>query len=96
MEEKNEIVYGKSFWNDVDGLPKETRQKLGGLLGLLVDNPFDSRLHTKLLGIPLTGKYSFRITRDWRVAFKFEGRHTIKLLIAGRRDQIYQRLKRTS
>lgn len=95
MDEKNEIVFSDSFWKDADKLPKEAQEKLPELFEMLVGNAFDSRLHTKPLGPPLIGRYSFRITRDWRVAFVFGGNHRIKILMAGSRDKIYQRLKRT-
>jgi len=94
MEERNEIVYGEGFWKDVDKLPKEAQGKLPELFEILAENAFDPRLHTKPLGPPLLGRYSFRITRDWRVAFIFAGDHRLKILMAGNRDKVYQRLKR--
>ena len=94
MQGKNEIAFGDGFWKDADKLPKEAREKLPELLEMLAQNAFDPRLHTKPLGAPLIGRYAFRITRDWRVAFIFTGDHRIKILMAGRRDVIYPRLKR--
>lgn len=81
MDEKNEIVYADSFWKDADRLPKEAREKLPELFEILVKNAFDPRLHTKPLGPPLVGRYSFRITRDWRVAFVFAGDHRLKRMV---------------
>jgi len=91
---KNKIVYGDGFLRDVRKLPKEVQSKLADLLTLLALNAFDSRLHSKALGIPLEGVYSFRVTRDWRVGFIFIASHEIKLLAVDNRDAIYQRLKR--
>ena len=94
MDEINEIVYGDSFCKDVGKLPKEAREKLPELFEMLAENAFDPRLHTKPLGPPLVGRYSFRITRDWRAAFRFESDHCLKILMTDNRDKIYQRLKR--
>lgn len=94
MEEKNEIEYGDGFLSDLRHLPREVVEKLRFLLELLPENAFDPRLHTKPLGTPLKDKYSFRITRDWRVGFMFSESHRIKLLIADHRDKIYERIRR--
>ena len=91
---ENDIHYGDGFLRDVRKLPKGSKIKLSKLTTLLKTNVFDSRLHTKPLGSPLEGIYSFRITRDWRVGFYFISQNTIKLLIVDHRDSIYERLKR--
>ena len=65
--EKNEILYGGDFVKDAKRLPRYIQEKLADLLAIAVVDIFDLRLHTKRLAPPLTGKYSFRITRDWRV-----------------------------
>lgn len=94
MEERNEIEYGDGFFKDMRRLPRGVVGKLILLLELLRENTFDSRLHAKPLGAPLKDKYSFRITRDWRVGFMFTGPQRIKLLIADHRDKIYERMRR--
>ena len=91
---QNEIFYGTGFLRDVPKLQHEAQEKLAQLLDILIVDTFDSRLHTKPLGAPLKGKYSFRITRDWCVAFEFSGQHTIKLLVVDHRNRIYKRLAR--
>lgn len=90
----NEIVYDKDFIKDIRQLPAQLQNKLGDLIVILGWNAFDPLLHTKPLGAPLQGLFSFRITRDYRVGFKFRSAHTIQLLIADRRDRIYKRLRR--
>lgn len=95
MSAENEIVYGGGFLKDVHNLPPEAQDKLAGLLELLRQNAFDPRLHTKALSAPLIGRFSFRITRDWRIGFRFTAPHTIYLLVADRRDRIYKRLLRS-
>lgn len=91
---RNEIVYGPGFFKDADTLPKEAKHKLADLLEVFADNVFDPRLHTKPLGHPLKDKFSFRITRDWRVGFKFLSKNRIQLLVVDHRDKIYKRMER--
>lgn len=95
-KEKNEIEYGKGFLADMRRLLQEVVEKIRFLLELLREDAFDPRLHTKPLGASLKEKYSFRITRDWRVGFMFLGSHRIQLLIADHRDKIYERMRRFS
>ena len=92
----NELVYDKDFWKDVERLPSEVQDKLAELIEILAQDAFDPLLHTKPLSAPLQGMFSFRITRDWRVGFKFRAPHVIQLLAADRRDRIYKRLTRKS
>ena len=89
---ENEIRYGNGFLRDVRKLPREAQVKLGFLLEIMRENACAPEMHTKPLAVPLRGKYSFRITRNWRVGFMFESRNVIKLLIADHRDTIYRRL----
>ncbi len=91
---QNEITYERDFWKDVHGLPHAVQGKLAGLIIILRNNPFDPLLHTKRLNPPLQEVFSLRITRDYRVGFMFDASHAIRLLIAGKRDQIYKRLER--
>lgn len=91
---QNEIIYEKDFRSDVYDLPRKVQDKLGFFIEIARENAFDSRLHTKPLGPPLQGVFSFRITRDYRVGFEFTRSHIIRLLIADTRDKIYQRLLR--
>ena len=94
MPTGNEIVYGSGFFKDADGLPKEVKQKLAGLIVIITEDFFDPRLHTKPLGPPLKGKYSFRIIRDWRVGFKFLSENRIQLPVIDHRSKIYRRMER--
>ena len=90
----NEVIYEKDFRRDVYNLPVKVQDKLGLLIQTLRENAFNPRLHTKRLGPPLHGAFSFRITRDYRVGFEFIAPRTIKLLIADTRGNIYKRLLR--
>lgn len=91
---RNEIIYDRDFIKDVRRLPKELQSKLAELLEVIQKDPFNPQLHTKPLSAPLQGMFSFRITRDYRVGFKFHTVRAIQLLAAGRRDKIYKRLQK--
>jgi len=94
MSEVNEIRYGDGFLKDVRKLPRDAQDKLANLIALLRADAFDPRLHTKALSTPLIGRFSFRITRDWRVGFQFAAPHVIQLLVVDHCDRIYRRLAR--
>ncbi|MEK7500533.1 MAG: hypothetical protein AAB642_00190 [Patescibacteria group bacterium] len=91
---ENEIIYDKDFVKDTRRLPVELQNKLADLIVILGWDAFDPLLHTKPLGAPLQGFFSFRITRDYRVGFRFYSTHVVQLLAADRRDKIYKRLLR--
>jgi len=86
------IVYAKKFLKSAKKLPKEQKEKLAGLLEILSSDPFNPILHTKLLTQELIGFYSLRITRDWRVIFRFNGPDEIQLITTGHRRDIYKKL----
>lgn len=94
FDRRNKIFYGQDFLKDVRRLPIESQKKLSEPIEIIREDTFNSRLHIKLLSAPLQGFFSFRITKDYRVAFKFHGAHLIQLLIADKRDKIYERLRR--
>ena len=84
------LVYSKYFLSQAKKLPKPQQEKLAELLDLLSSNPFHSKLHTKHLTGKLSGLFSFRITRDWRVIFQFLSAEKIKLINIGHRKEIYK------
>ncbi len=84
------ILEGIHFASDAHKLPRSAQVKLSFLLELFRINPFDPRLHTKPLTEPLRGLFAFRITRDWRVIFKFLSSHEILLSRVKHRKDIYR------
>lgn len=84
------IVYGDSFLRSAQKLPRAQQNKLAKLIEILQENPFHPQLHTKSLTGQLSGLYSFRITRDWRVIFQFLSPEGIYLLDIGHRKDIYR------
>lgn len=84
------VFEGTHFEKDTRRIPHAAQVKLAFLLELFRRNPFDSRLHTKPLAEPLRGLFAFRITRDWRVVFRFLSPHEILLLRVKHRKDIYR------
>ena len=85
-----ELFYTKQFLKSAKKLPLKQQVKLARLLETLRNQPFSPILHTKPLSGPLTGFYSFRITRDYRVIFQFISPRAIKLIDAANRKEIYR------
>lgn len=84
------LLYGKKFFRLAKKIPKNQQEKLSELLTIFQKNPFDSRLHTKALSGKFSGLYSFRMTRDWRVIFRFTSPNEIQLIELGSRKDIYK------
>ena len=84
------IRYSDHFLRSASELPEAQRVKLANLLELLGANPFHPKLHAKHLTGRLSGLYSFRITRDWRVIFQFLSPREIKLIDVAHRKDIYR------
>ncbi|MBI4159770.1 plasmid stabilization protein [Candidatus Wolfebacteria bacterium] len=74
------ISYGKRFFRCARRLPKKQQKKLAELLEVVSQNPFHPLLHTKALSGEVTGLFSFRMTRDWRVTFPFLSPEMIQLI----------------
>ncbi|OGL99469.1 hypothetical protein A2318_01730 [Candidatus Uhrbacteria bacterium RIFOXYB2_FULL_45_11] len=84
------IEYGNKFLKSVQKLPFEQQEKLDALLEVFSANPYDTSLHTKKLTGTLTGFFSFRISRDWRVIFSFIDPVTVRVVLAKHRKDIYR------
>lgn len=84
------IYYSDQFLRAARRLENKLQDKLTELIVLLKENPFHSKLHSKKLSGEIAGIYSFRITRDWRVLFKFLSPLEIQLIDVGRRKEIYR------
>jgi mRNA-degrading endonuclease RelE of RelBE toxin-antitoxin system len=84
------IEYHAHFIKSARKLPKVQKKKLSECLTHLQINPYSPQLHTKHLSTPLTGLLSFRITREWRVIFRFLNEDTILLVEVAHRKDIYR------
>jgi len=85
-----QIAYTVKFLKSAKRLPRQTKQKLAQKLEVLGLDPFNLLLHTKILSGTLSGFYSFRITRDWRVIFYFSANKQIKIIEVAHRKDIYR------
>jgi len=85
-----QIILDQSFLKSAEKLPTNIKKKLSGLLPLLEVNPYHPLLHSKKLTGNLTGLFSFRITREWRVFFYFKDPRTIYVLEVKHRKDIYR------
>ena len=84
------VGFDKIFLKEVKRLPVPQQKLLAQKINLLVSNPFDTRLHTKSLSTPLQGIYSFRVTREYRVLFRFVSAEEIMLLTVKHRKDVYR------
>ena len=84
------VYYTSRLLRSAKKLPSKQQDKLAELLILLTENPFDPRLHSKPLVGDLSGLFSFRITREWRVIFQFLNPDELKILDVGHRKDIYR------
>lgn len=86
----HKLVFSKKFVKSSQKLPDRQQEKLAELLEVLKDDPFDQKLHTKALSGNLSGLFSFRITREYRVVFRFLSPESIQLLRAAHRKDVYR------
>jgi addiction module RelE/StbE family toxin len=87
---KIRVTFKKDFRKSTKILSQKNKDKLSDLVILLSQNPFHSKLHTKSLSGDLTGLFSFRITRDWRVMFKFVSPEEVLIIKVRHRKDIYR------
>ena len=85
-----QLIFGKKFLDSVKILDKTLKPKLKFSLDFLLLNPFYSSLHTKPLTGKLSGFYSFRLSRDYRVIFKIISFEKIYLISIGHRKDVYR------
>ena len=85
-----QVDYDKQFIKEATKLPAARKKLLANKLSYLAISPFDSRLHTKQLSSPLTGVFSFRISREYRVLFRFITAEQVFLLSVKHRKDVYR------
>ena len=85
-----QLIFSSQFLKSSEKLDNKIKPKLKLSLDVLSENPFDARLQTKSLSGKLSGQYSFRLGKDYRVVFRFYPDSTIFLLKVGNRKDIYR------
>lgn len=86
------VLESERFSKTSPKLPKAQQEKLAILLELLKHDPNNFLLHTKRLTGVMSNRYSFRITRDWRVVFEYQNESTILLLNVAHRNDVYRKI----
>jgi mRNA-degrading endonuclease RelE of RelBE toxin-antitoxin system len=66
-----EVRYDNVFLKELKKIPNSQHRLFVKKVEMFSEDPFDSRLHTKSLHSPLEGVFSFRISREYRVLFRF-------------------------
>ncbi len=84
------LVFGNHFLKSAEKIEKRMKPKLKECLDFLVKDPFHPTLKTKPLTGKLSGCYSFRLGRNYRVIFIFLEDKEIHLLSIGHRKDIYK------
>lgn len=84
------LVFSDKFLKDASRLPAFQKDKLADSLVILARDPFHALLHTKHLDGALAGLLSFRVTRDYRVIFKFVEADQLQLMSVRHRKDAYR------
>jgi mRNA-degrading endonuclease RelE of RelBE toxin-antitoxin system len=84
------IIETEDFKKDLKNLPSEIKRLYQRQKAIFKENWLDQRLHTKRIK-ELSGVYSFRITRRYRVLFYFRNGEAIFFKI-GHRKEIYRKI----
>lgn len=84
------LSFSGNFRSRAKKLDQDTKDKLEKQLEVLVVNPLDPRLHSKLLHGELKNLYSIRIGYDYRVIFKILDNNIILLIKIWHRKDIYR------
>lgn len=83
------LVFGRSFLKSANNLDNQLKLKLKFCLDIIQANPFDRGLRSKTLKGELSGFYSCRLSREYRIIFKIKS-DDILLIDIGHRKDIYQ------
>jgi addiction module RelE/StbE family toxin len=84
------INYHDGFVKDFKKMPLEIKQKAFELEVLFIENPFHPLLHAKKLQGQLSAFFSFRITREYRIIYRFCSKDEVDFLAVKHRKDIYR------
>ena len=79
--------FKRAFKKRVAGKPPE--EIFANQLKIFVNDPFDSRVKTHKLSGKLEGLWSFSVSYNCRVVFKFLPGNTVLLIDIGSHDEVY-------
>lgn len=84
------IIFHRGFIKEFPKLPKIVQEKAVRLEEIFKDDCFNRRLRTKKLQGKIKTAYSFRVTRDYRITFRFISNEEVEFLSADNRKDIYK------
>ena len=85
-----QLIFGSHFLKSAVKLDKNIQSMLKASLDIFMENPFSSGLKTKPLTGKLSGYYSFRFAKNYRVIFRFVSNGNIHLVKVSHRKDIYR------
>ncbi len=86
------IYFSRKFNKSFKKLSREIKEKALILVEIFQNNPFAPTLHSKRLQGKLNNLFSFRITRDYRLVFRFVAKNEVEFLLLKHRKDIYKNL----
>jgi len=86
------INYHREFIKEFKKLPDNIRSKLVSLEEIFREDPFGSSIYIKKLKGKLSSFFSFRVTRDYRVIFRFVSKDEVDFLSVRHRKDIYLKI----
>ena len=84
------INYHKKFAKEFEKLPFSIKLKLISLEKTFLEDPFGDAIYIKKLKGKLSSFFSFRVTRDYRVIFRFTSKDEVDFLSVRHRKDIYR------
>lgn len=84
------INFHRGFLKEFDKLPRDIKTKLASLEKVFLENPFSTQLHVKMLKGSFKTFLSFRVTRDYRVIFRFVSSGEVDFLSVRHRKDVYK------
>lgn len=85
------FVFDRRFERDFKHLNRDLQNIIRERISIFREDPFDVRLHSHKLHGKLDGRWSFSVTSNYRVIFRFVDSQTIVLQAVGPHD-LYERL----
>ena len=86
------LVWDQAFkrkYKKIFTLNIELKKSFWEAMSIFSQNPFDSKLRTHKLTGKLKGLWSFSLSYDYRVIFRFINDHDVLLIDIGSHDEVY-------
>ncbi len=83
------VEFSRKFRKSFLKLPKNVQKKFEDRVALFMENPRTPLLKVHPLKGLMAGYFSFRVTGDYRVVFRFLDKKSVKLLDIGKHSKVY-------